>query len=80
MTQLRLLFKLVGIEEEILVINFQISIIFTWYLFYAPVILGNNVSFKDPQMELMPIIHFLNSVEIKIFAYKFHVHFRVVPA
>ena len=47
---------------------------------YAPVILGNKVSFKGPQMILLAIFYFLNSIEIRNFACSCPVHIRVVPA
>ena len=46
---------------------------------YAPVILGNKVSFKGPQMILLAIFYFLNGIEIKNFACPCPVHSRVVP-
>ena len=46
---------------------------------YAPVILGNKVSFKGPQMILLAIFYFLNSIEIRNFAFSCPVHIRVVP-
>ena len=55
----------------------------TWhahFLSYAPVILGNKVSFKGPQMILLAIFYFLNGIEIKNFACLCPVHSRVVPA
>ena len=46
---------------------------------YTPVIMGNDVSFKDPQMTLLPNFQFLNGIDIKNFACLCPVHFRVVP-